>query len=113
MKIYFNETKEYKTNIQKSIFISYCTYVDSVEKAEVFIKKYSDKSASHNCWAYKIKEKENYTDDREPSGTAGRPIFNSIKSLSLDYVVVLIIRFFGGKKLGIRGLIDAYSKAAR
>ncbi len=113
MKILFDEVKEYKVNIQRSVFISYSTYVDSREKAEEFIKKYSDKTAAHNCWAYKIKELENYTDDREPSGTAGKPMFNAIKSLSLDYVVVLVIRFFGGKKLGIRGLIDAYSGAAR
>ncbi len=113
MKILFEDTKRYEINIQRSVFISYSTYVESREKAEEFIKNHFDKTATHNCWAYKIESLENYTDDREPSSTAGKPILNSIKSLSLDYAVCLVIRHFGGKKLGIRGLIDAYSSAAK
>lgn len=113
MKILYKETKRYEINIQRSVFIGLTTYVDSQEKAIDFIKKNSDRNATHNCWAYKINGLENFTDDREPSGTAGKPILNSIKSLSLDYVVVLVIRHFGGRKLGIRGLINAYSSTAK
>ena len=113
MKILYKEIKRYEINIQRSIFISFATYVDSQEKAIDFIKKNSDRNATHNCWAYKINGLENFSDDREPSGTAGKPILNSIKSLSLNYTVVLVIRHFGGRKLGIRGLINAYSSAAK
>ena len=73
--------------------------------------------ATHVCWAYNIGAPDNpssyYSDDGEPSGTAGQPILQSIKHEKLDNVVLAVVRYFGGIKLGVRGLIDTYRAAAQ
>ena len=78
-------------------------------------KEYHD--ASHICWAYRIytgnQLEENSSDAGEPSGTAGLPILNAMKQKNLVNCGVAVIRYFGGTKLGKRGLIDAYSQAAQ
>ncbi|WP_036221950.1 IMPACT family protein [Mesoaciditoga lauensis] len=101
--------------IKRSIFIASASFVKNESEAKAFISRISSefKDATHNCWAYKIGELEHSSDVGEPSGTAGRPILSSIKSLGLDRVAVVVTRYFGGVKLGIRGLIEAYSAAAR
>jgi len=104
--------------IKRSTFIGNISYCPSIQKAREFIrsisKGYAD--ATHNCWAYRIITDEgyvsNYSDAGEPSGTAGKPIMDSIESHGLSNVVVVITRYFGGVKLGIRGLIDAYHLTA-
>ena len=100
--------------IKRSIFIASASFVKDESEAKAFISKISSefKDATHNCWAYRIGELEHSSDAGEPSGTAGRPILSSIKSLRLDRVAVVVTRYFGGVKLGIRGLIEAYSAAA-
>ncbi|MBO8160438.1 MAG: YigZ family protein [Thermosipho sp. (in: Bacteria)] len=110
-------TFENKININRSIFISTITHVESVEKAREFIKEISKKynDATHNCPAYRVLENnkiiEFSSDAGEPSGTAGRPILGVLKKYDLSNVVVVVTRYFGGVKLGVRGLIDAYSKS--
>lgn len=77
-------------------------------------KKFHD--ARHHCFAWALgPEREEYriNDDGEPSGSAGRPIFGQILSLDVTNVVVIVVRYFGGTKLGVRGLINAYKAAAR
>jgi uncharacterized YigZ family protein len=72
--------------------------------------------ATHICFAYQlsIHEKlERSSDDGEPGGTAGKPILNQIKSAKLTEVLVAVIRYYGGTKLGVSGLIDAYKNAAK
>ena len=73
--------------------------------------------ATHVCWAYNVGAPDNpssyYSDDGEPSGTAGQPILQSIKHEKLDNVVLAVVRYFGGIKLGVRGLIDTYRAAAQ
>ena len=72
--------------------------------------------ATHICFAYvlSVYEKlERSSDDGEPSGTAGKPILNQIKSAKLTEVLVAVIRYYGGTKLGVSGLIDAYKNAAK
>lgn len=72
--------------------------------------------ATHICFAYvlTIYEKfERSSDDGEPGGTAGKPILNQIKSAKLTEVLVAVIRYYGGTKLGVSGLIDAYKNAAK
>lgn len=72
--------------------------------------------ATHICFAYQlsIQEKlERSSDDGEPGGTAGKPILNQIKSAKLTEVLVAVIRYYGGTKLGVSGLIDAYKNAAK
>jgi uncharacterized YigZ family protein len=72
--------------------------------------------ATHNCYAYRIGTSEHaleyFNDHGEPNGTAGKPILGAIQRLGLTNVVVVVTRYFGGKKLGVRGLIEAYGGAA-
>jgi uncharacterized YigZ family protein len=68
--------------------------------------------ATHVCWACKVGGFERANDDGEPSGSAGRPILGQILSRGLDRVLVIVVRWFGGTKLGVPGLIAAYREAA-
>jgi uncharacterized YigZ family protein len=72
--------------------------------------------ATHICFAYVLtvyEKLERSSDDGEPGGTAGKPILNQIKSTKLTEVLVAVIRYYGGTKLGVSGLIDAYKNAAK
>ncbi|AKI98359.1 hypothetical protein IX53_09715 [Kosmotoga pacifica] len=106
-------------NIKRSVFIGHAAHCESEEKAKEFIREISRrfKDATHNCWAYKVNmngvEKFNFSDAGEPHGSAGRPIFSAIESLNMTNIVVVVTRYFGGIKLGVRGLIDAYNSTAR
>lgn len=97
--------------IEKSRFIATAINVDSVEQATDFIaskrKRYFD--ATHNCYAYVIGDKAKFSDDGEPQGTAGMPIYECIKNSKIDHVCVVVTRYFGGIKLGAGGLVRAYS----
>jgi len=77
-------------------------------------KKYHD--ARHHCYAYQLGfDKSSYriNDDGEPSGTAGKPIFGQILSHDLTNILIVVVRYFGGTKLGIGGLINAYKTSAK
>lgn len=77
-------------------------------------KQYHD--ARHHCYAYRLGEEPyeiRYNDDGEPSGTAGKPIYGQIQSFELTNILIVVIRYFGGVKLGVGGLIQAYRVAAR
>lgn len=81
---------------------------------EMLRKQYHD--ASHHCYAYRLGEEPyeiRYNDDGEPSGTAGKPIFGQIQSFGLTNVLIVVVRYFGGVKLGTGGLIQAYKTAAK
>ena len=83
------------------------------EQVEAFQKKYYD--ARHVCYAYRLGERgeqERANDNGEPSGTAGKPILGQIHSKELTNVLVIVVRYFGGVKLGTSGLIVAYRIAA-
>lgn len=76
-------------------------------------KKYHD--ASHYCYAWRLEPEKNHyrvNDDGEPSGSAGKPIYGQVVSRDLTYVLVVVVRYFGGTKLGVGGLIQAYRSAA-
>ncbi len=77
-------------------------------------KTYYD--ANHHCYAYRLGwdySVYRMNDDGEPSGTAGRPIFGQIQSFNLTNLLVVVIRYFGGTKLGVSGLINAYKTVSR
>ena len=82
---------------------------ETKEKLEVIRKKYYD--ATHHCYAYQLgfdKSAYRINDDGEPSGTAGKPIFGQILSNDLTNILIVVIRYYGGTKLGVPGLINAY-----
>jgi len=106
-----------KTNHQSEIKVKgsrfLCTVIPALSKevAETeyakIKKKYYD--ATHNCFAWRINEKEwRYSDDGEPSGTAGKPILQAIDGKGLYEILCVVTRYFGGTKLGTGGLIRAY-----
>jgi uncharacterized YigZ family protein len=77
-------------------------------------REYHD--ARHHCYAYRLgadKSVFRFNDDGEPSGTAGRPIFGQIVSMDLTQILIVVIRYFGGIKLGVPGLINAYRMASK
>lgn len=105
----------YKDN--GSRFLSFIYPCTSAEQADLFLssirKKYYD--ATHHCYAYRIGREGNMfriNDDGEPSSTAGRPIYGQILSNNLSDVLLVVVRYFGGVKLGVPGLIKAYKTAA-
>lgn len=102
-----------ETEVKKSRFITWAWPVSNPDDALAKIASQKDPSASHNCFAYKIGQEYRSSDDGEPGGTAGRPILAAIEGEGLDGVAVLVIRFFGGIKLGTGGLVRGYGNAAR
>ena len=109
-----------RLEIKKSEFIAYAYPVTSREQAmfhvEQLREQYAD--ARHFCWAYIIGDPDNTTsagfdDDGEPSGTAGRPILNVLQHKSIGNVIVIVVRYFGGIKLGAGGLTRAYAGSAQ
>ena len=102
--------------INKSIFITYLKHVESVEDAKSYLKALREKypDATHHVSGYiigKTGEMGHYDDDGEPSGTAGLPMFEVLRKNELTNIVVDVIRYFGGIKLGAGGLVRAYSKS--
>ena len=84
--------------------------IDEIKKKLENIKKIY-KDATHYCYAYIINNKEKCSDNGEPSGTAGLPILNVLKQNDLTNILCVVIRYFGGIKLGAGGLIRAYSSS--
>ena len=106
-----------RKTIEKSQFITTARHISSEEEAQNFIaemrKKYAD--ATHNCYAYVADRLGNclrFSDDGEPSGTAGMPILDVIRNKKLYETAVVVTRYFGGIKLGAGGLVRAYSGCA-
>ena len=117
---YFIIAKEGKGIFKEKMskFLSFALYVSSAEEARALVKKYQNEyhDARHVCWAYMLgpsRTEWQLNDNGEPSGTAGKPILGQINSFSLTDVLVVVVRYFGGIKLGTPGLIAAYREAAR
>ncbi len=109
---------EAKVTEKMSRFLAFAIHVESEQEAREKVKEYENKyhDSRHVCWAYMIGPERNtwqLSDNGEPSGTAGKPILGQINSLGLTDVVVIVVRYFGGIKLGTSGLIAAYRQAAR
>ncbi len=100
--------------IKRSRFICSLAYADSMEAARAFIAGVAkaNPTATHNCWAYVVGDKGEYchsSDAGEPAGTAGKPMLNTLQSYGMTCTAAVVTRHYGGVKLGIRGLIEAYS----
>ncbi len=105
--------------IKKSRFITHIQRVKNKEEAKAFIeaikKQYPD--ARHHCWAYIAGHPTattdiGFSDDGEPSGTAGKPILNVLQHKHVGEIALVVVRYFGGIKLGAGGLVRAYSSSA-
>ena len=122
------DNDKYKTITEKAIgegfysesrskFLAFAHHVDSVEQALEIVKEYRKKyyNARHCCYAYRIGfmgEEFRMNDDGEPSSTAGKPILGQIDSNGLTNTLIIVVRYFGGVKLGTSGLIVAYREAS-
>ncbi|CAN7461479.1 IMPACT family protein [Rhizobium sp. LjRoot30] len=106
------ETAIFEQDIKKSRFLAICGPISSEDDAKRFLATHSDVTANHNCWAWRIGQAYRFSDDGEPRGTAGKPILQAIDGQSLDGVVAVVTRWFGGILLGSGGLIRAYGGTA-
>ena len=102
---------------KRSKFLAFALPVTTVEQVKEYVDAYQKKyyDARHVCYAYRLGERgdvERSNDNGEPSGTAGKPILGQIHSKELTNVLVIVVRYFGGVKLGTSGLIVAYRLAA-
>jgi len=98
--------------IKKSRFITVAGPLANEQAAKDFVAAHSDPDANHNCWAWRVGQTYRFSDDGEPSGTAGKPILQAIDRLQLDNVAVVVTRWFGGVLLGSGGLVRAYGGTA-
>ncbi len=100
--------------VKNSEFLAFAAPCASLEAVLAYLegikKRFAD--ASHVCWAYKIGVQYRFSDDGEPSGTAGSPIFRALEMSGLDFIVVVVVRYYGGTNLGAGGLTRAYGGAA-
>ncbi len=110
-----NLINTYSLEIKKSKFIAYYYNIKDLEEIDLILTKLKKehKKAKHIPYAYKIDTIVKKSDDKEPSGTAGMPILNIINYNNLDNVLIAIVRYFGGIKLGTGGLLRAYSNTAK
>lgn len=102
--------------IKRSEFICTLAPVKDLEQAKHLISRISkeNRSATHNCWAYIVGDQGalfHSSDAGEPAGTAGKPMLNALRHHKLTNVAAVVTRYYGGIKLGVKGLIDAYSAA--
>lgn len=102
----------FEETIKKSLFICHAIPVNSAEEALTFFQQHHQADATHNCWAFRLEKSYRFNDDGEPGGTAGRPILQAIEGHNLVNTAVLVIRYFGGIKLGTGGLVRAYGGTA-
>lgn len=103
----------HEIEIKKSKFIALIVpvyHVDDVKKKLEQVKK-DYPGATHYCYAYILLQEKRCSDDGEPSKTAGQPILNVLEKQQLSYVLAIVIRYFGGIKLGAGGLVRAYTNA--
>ena len=102
----------FEETIKRSRFLAHASPARSQAETLEFFQSVADPSATHNCWAWRVDGVYRFNDDGEPSGSAGRPILSVIEGRSLDQVMLVVTRYFGGIKLGVGGLVRAYSGCA-
>ncbi len=111
------DCEEILYEINKSKFIGYAYSVENVDKISEMIEKVKKihEKATHVCYAYVLSSPhmEKCSDDGEPDGTAGRPILEVIKKNGITNTLLIVVRYFGGIKLGAGGLVRAYSTCAK
>lgn len=105
--------KTNKEEIKKSKFIAYYYELDDTNDIKIIIDELrkEHKKAKHIVYAYKFDNSAGKTDDKEPSGTAGLPLYNLLEANNLNNKMIVVVRYFGGIKLGAGPLMRAYKNA--
>ncbi|WP_261816364.1 YigZ family protein [Vibrio gallicus] len=105
----------FEEEIKKSTFITYLAHTPSIEEAKAFVDgiKAKHRDARHNCWAFVAGRSEDsmkwgFSDDGEPSGTAGKPILAQLTGSGIGEITAVVTRYYGGIRLGTGGLVKAY-----
>lgn len=106
------QTATFEQIIKKSRFLAIALPIAIEEEAKAAIAAHAEAGANHNCWAWRIGAAYRFSDDGEPSGTAGKPILAAIDGQSLTNIVLIVARWFGGILLGSGGLVRAYGGTA-
>lgn len=103
----------YEYEIKKSRFITLLYKISSSDEVDEILKDVRDmyKGATHYCYAYSLDLEYHFSDDGEPGGTAGLPILEALKKNNITNVLCVVVRYFGGIKLGAGGLVRAYTKS--
>ena len=112
------ESVSSKQKIKHSEFLAFLLPINSVQEAESIISQHRKElpNATHHCYAYIYgfnQEIQFYSDGGEPSGTAGKPILNTLLSSNMTNILAIVTRYFGGTKLGTAGLAKAYAGAVQ
>lgn len=109
-------TAEFKDKGSRFIGFAFPITAEEQVKQQLLLLKKEHHAAAHFCYAYQLGPKgevQKSNDDREPANSAGKPILRSILNSGLTNVLVVVVRYFGGKLLGVPGLIHAYGEAAK
>lgn len=106
---------QFEEEIKKSTFITYLAHTPTVDKAKQFVDEIKNKhsDARHNCWGFVAGRPEDsmkwgFSDDGEPSGTAGKPILAQLSGSGVGEITAVVTRYYGGIRLGTGGLVKAY-----
>lgn len=112
MKTLWNNVED-EYIIQKSKFITLLCHINSTDEVNTILKKIRDeyKGATHYCYAYIVNQVKRFSDDGEPGGTAGMPILHVLEENNCNHILAVVVRYFGGIKLGASGLVRAYSNS--
>ncbi|GEM76318.1 YigZ family protein [Vibrio sagamiensis] len=109
------ESIQFEEEIKKSTFITYLAHTPSIDDAKAFIEQIKSQHADarHNCWAFVAGRPEDsmkwgFSDDGEPSGTAGKPILAQLSGSGIGELTAVVTRYYGGIRLGTGGLVKAY-----
>ncbi|USD65268.1 YigZ family protein [Vibrio sp. SCSIO 43136] len=109
------EPVSFEEEIKKSVFITYLAHTPSIDSAKAFVEQIKRKHADarHNCWGFVAGRPEDsmkygFSDDGEPSGTAGKPILAQLSGSGVGEITAVVTRYSGGIKLGTGGLVKAY-----
>lgn len=107
------ENVKNEIEINKSKFITYILKLNKEKDVNIILNKLKKeyKDANHYCYAYIFENIKRFNDDKEPSHTAGMPILNVLENKKLNKVLAVVIRYFGGIKLGVGGLVRAYTNS--
>lgn len=108
-----SRNEKFLYEINKSKFYALLFYINDTNEISEIIDniKHEYKDATHYCYAYICDNAKRFNDDGEPSGTAGMPILNVLENNDLNHVLAVVVRYFGGIKLGAGGLVRAYSNS--